>query len=178
MRAVPTGFQSYARLLLVLASVAVLPSVLAGCGGSDDDGPSAKQVLELQQAREQGRKEALDEARAKKLARDAAALRKEVADLRKGKTTKAASTVASSSAAAAPASPAGTSVKSCASGVTANSVTSCPFAESVRDEYYGSGGGRSVSAYSPTTGQAYAMSCSGSGPVTCRGGNNAQVTFP
>jgi hypothetical protein len=159
----------------VLAATAVLPAGLAGCGGSSDDEQSAKQVLELQQAREQGRKEAQEEARAKKLARDAAALRKEVADLRKGKTTKSASTNAGAATSAASG---GTSVKSCASGVTANSVTSCPFAESVRDEYYDNGGASSVSAYSPTTGQAYAMTCTGSGPVTCRGGNNAQVTFP
>jgi hypothetical protein len=177
MRAVPTLSRSPLRLALLLASLTLLPASAVGCGGSDSGDESTEQVLELQQAREQGRKEARDEARAKKLAADAAALRKEVADLRKGKTTKGAPAKASSGNASA-AAPGGTSVKTCANGITANSVTSCPFAESVKDAYYSSGGSSSVSAYSPTTGQAYAMSCSGSGPVTCRGGNNAQVTFP
>lgn len=156
---------------------------LAGCGGSsDDDEPSAKEVLALQQAREQGRKEAQDEARAKKLARDAAALRKEVAELRKGskgEKGKSSSGSSSSAAAAAP-KPAATGggTKSCGGGITVNSVTSCEFAQNVRDEYYRSGGSSSISAYSPATGQTYSLSCSGSSATTCSGGNGAQVIFP
>lgn len=61
---------------------------------------------------------------------------------------------------------------------SANSVTSCPFAESVR-EAYGNQSVRSstvsVYAYSSVTGRTYLMTCSGSAMVTCRGGNDAVV---
>lgn len=61
-----------------------------------------------------------------------------------------------------------------------NSVTSCPFAESVRRAYAESGpvdqAPRTVMATSPVTGQSYAMTCAfQSGLVTCRGGNDALV---
>lgn len=57
------------------------------------------------------------------------------------------------------------------------SVTSCEFANAVRDAYVGSSvsGSGSISAYSPVTGQSYTMNCSGGEVVTCRGGNNAVV---
>jgi hypothetical protein len=35
-----------------------------------------------------------------------------------------------------------------------------------------------VSAYSPTTQQSYAMSCTAGEPHVCTGGNNAAVYFP
>ncbi|MFT4201386.1 serine/threonine-protein kinase [Gordonia sp. (in: high G+C Gram-positive bacteria)] len=58
-------------------------------------------------------------------------------------------------------------------------VTSCPFAASVRDAYLAAGSkgqARTVSAYSPVTGQSYSMSCLPErGIVVCRGGNDAVV---
>lgn len=57
-------------------------------------------------------------------------------------------------------------------------VTSCPFAESVR-QAYGSQPVRdavvTIQAYSPVTEKSYAMTCSGSGLVSCTGGTNAVV---
>ncbi|MEO9328451.1 serine/threonine-protein kinase [Gordonia aurantiaca] len=59
------------------------------------------------------------------------------------------------------------------------SVTSCPFAFAVRDEYFRAGRDRTarvVVAASPVTGQTYTMSCTPEGAiVTCRGGNDAVV---
>jgi len=57
-------------------------------------------------------------------------------------------------------------------------ITSCPFAESVRDAVNSSGGGfpRTVRAYSPVTNRYYDMDCVGGNPVvTCTGGNDAVV---
>jgi hypothetical protein len=74
--------------------------------------------------------------------------------------------------------PTATTGRSCGEGITVNSVTSCPFAIRVRDAYT-SQGGPDIDVYSPVTGQTYTMTCT-SGPgaqVTCRGGNNAVVTF-
>lgn len=58
-----------------------------------------------------------------------------------------------------------------------NDVTSCPFAESVRDALNGSGGQlpMSVDAFSSVTGKSYRMSCAMEQVITCRGGNNAVV---
>lgn len=59
-----------------------------------------------------------------------------------------------------------------------SSATSCEFAEVVWSQYVGSGGtgqAMTVNAYSPVTGQSYAMSCAGGPVVTCTGGNNAVV---
>ena len=66
------------------------------------------------------------------------------------------------------------SAGSCGGGVSAGANTSCGFAEAVASAYRESGG-PVVRAYSPTTHQTYAMSCSGTNPVVCRGGNDASV---
>lgn len=174
------------RVGLALITAIVALGALSGCAGSDDD--SASKQLELQQARAEGRAEAIAEQRAKKTAADAAALRKELTQLRKdqrkrtstGSSSKKSSSNGSSSRASgsSASSGSGSSVKTCGDGITANSVTSCEFARAVRDDYYSGGQSSQVSTFSPVTGQAYSMSCSGSGAVTCRGGNGASVTFP
>ena len=64
---------------------------------------------------------------------------------------------------------------SCPSGVSVNSVTSCEFAANVATEYRSSGSSV-IYAFSPATGRAYMMTCTGS-PTVCRGGNNAEVTI-
>lgn len=65
----------------------------------------------------------------------------------------------------------------CGDGITAgNSATSCPFARNVAGEWGSNGGGSVViDVYSPVTGRSYTMSCSGSSPVRCSGGNGALV---
>ena len=65
--------------------------------------------------------------------------------------------------------------RSCGGGLTVNSVTSCSFAENVRDEYRRSGGAPTIEVFSPTTQRLYTMSCSGGLPTVCRGGNGAAV---
>ena len=60
-------------------------------------------------------------------------------------------------------------------------VTSCPFAQAVRDsfvEHFLDTGNTSgtITAYSTVTGRSYTMTCTDDGDyVTCRGGNNAVV---
>ncbi len=58
-----------------------------------------------------------------------------------------------------------------------NDVTSCPFAESVRDALNNAGGQvpTSVDAYSPVTKKHYRMSCAMEWLITCRGGDDAVV---
>ena len=76
-------------------------------------------------------------------------------------------------------SPSGATV--CGEGVAAGSaVTSCPFAIEVRRAYLAAGPmgqARTVRAFSPVTGDSYAMTCvvESSAVVTCRGGSNAVV---
>jgi hypothetical protein len=72
--------------------------------------------------------------------------------------------------------PAGT--KSCGGRLAVGPNTSCGFAENVRRAYRNRGGGAgTVTAFSPTTGQQYSMSCGGSSPHKCIGGNAASVYF-
>ncbi|MGW1741556.1 protein kinase domain-containing protein [Nocardia sp. NPDC001965] len=68
------------------------------------------------------------------------------------------------------------------SAATGTAVTSCEFAEAVRQAYLdpsvasAEGDPVSVQATSPVTGQAYTLECvADDGLVTCRGGNNAIV---
>ncbi|MFQ6226171.1 protein kinase domain-containing protein [Nocardia sp. NPDC002869] len=68
------------------------------------------------------------------------------------------------------------------SAATGTAVTSCEFAEAVRQAYLdptvvsAEGDPVSVEAISPVTGQAYTLECvAADGVVTCRGGNNAVV---
>jgi hypothetical protein len=69
--------------------------------------------------------------------------------------------------------------RDCGAGVFAGPDTSCDFAFNVRSAYLEAPGlTASVTVYSPTTGQTYAMECAPSGSgTTCSGANNASVTF-
>jgi peptidoglycan hydrolase-like protein with peptidoglycan-binding domain len=69
--------------------------------------------------------------------------------------------------------------KDCGGGIFAGSSTSCQFAQNVRQEYFSvPGDSVEINVYSPVTQQTYTMACVRSGDwVTCRGGNNAVVTF-
>lgn len=70
-------------------------------------------------------------------------------------------------------------LRSCGGGVRAGTNTSCEFARNVRDEYFSvPGDSVQIDVYSPATNQTYTMACVREGDlVTCRGGNNAVVTF-
>ena len=64
---------------------------------------------------------------------------------------------------------------------TATEVTSCPFAEAVRDAYLAgtprSDGSATLLVKSPVTDQTYTMRCSGATVTTCTGGNDASVVL-
>lgn len=89
------------------------------------------------------------------------------------------------SAPAAPVAESSSSLQACDENISANEDTTCPFAENVFvsywEEYEASGElpETYVSAFSPSTGHTYGMTCySDSVTVECRGGDNAFVTFP
>jgi len=63
---------------------------------------------------------------------------------------------------------------SCDAGVSVGPNTSCAFAFNVRAAYDRQGPG-TVLAYSPVTRRTYAMTCAGSEPVVCTGGDHASV---
>jgi hypothetical protein len=69
--------------------------------------------------------------------------------------------------------------KDCGDGVFAGPNTSCPFAKNVHDEYFAvPGDSVEIEVFSPVTGKTYTMACVKNGRhVTCRGGNEAVVTF-
>jgi len=72
--------------------------------------------------------------------------------------------------------PAAPALTNCGGGVYAGANTSCPFALNVAQAYQTDWTpGSAIYAYSPVTGSTYAMSCYGSDPTTCTGGNNALV---
>lgn len=64
---------------------------------------------------------------------------------------------------------------SCGDGLSVNSVTSCPFARNVRDEYQRTGGASVIDVYSPVTSQTYTLTCAAGIPTVCRGGNGAVI---
>ena len=69
--------------------------------------------------------------------------------------------------------------KDCGDGVFAGRKTSCPFAKNVRDGYFAvPGDSVEIDVHSPVTGKTYRMNCVKTrDTVTCRGGNEAVVTF-
>jgi hypothetical protein len=78
-----------------------------------------------------------------------------------------------------------TSLQSCDQNISASSVTTCPFAESVFVAYwedyesYGEQAETYITAYSSATDETYGMTCTFDGDsVSCSGGNEAFVTFP
>lgn len=148
-------------------SVAVVVAVVAfpGCGGGASDS-------ELEQAKEQGRKEAQAQERVRQQRHQIASLQRQVRLLARkvGKPGGGAPAVAPK-----PSEPPSGST-SCGDGVSAGPNTSCPFAALVRDSYPGSD--ISFPVYSPVTGQVYSMRCSTTSPHVCTGGNNASVYFP
>jgi hypothetical protein len=67
----------------------------------------------------------------------------------------------------------------CGDGVFAGPNTSCPFAKNVHQKYFEvPGDSVEIDVHSPVTGKTYTMNCVRTGDVvTCRGGNEAVVTF-
>lgn len=152
--------------------VAIFALSLAGCGGND--GASQE---ELDQARQEGAKQAKDQAKLDNLERQLDNLSKKNTQTNpgggyNGGGSKYGSTTPPSSSGVS-----GTT--DCGGGVSAGSNTSCEFAINVAGEYSSNPGASSIRAYSPVTGQYYTMSCSayGSGHV-CTGGDSASVYFP
>jgi hypothetical protein len=157
------------HIVLFLACASLAGS--GGCGGDDTD---KERLTEERIAKE--RKEAA------RIARQEERVKQLERQLREQKRSGSGNASPPPSAPSAPSgsgstAPAGTS--HCGGGVYVNAATTCPFAQNVRNAYAQSGGGdTTVEAYSPATGRAFLMTCSGGSPHVCFGGNNAKVYFP
>lgn len=161
------------RWIPTLVSIAVLTaagSALAACG--DDADNQRLQDEKLEQARLEGKKEALAEDRVTRNEQATKALRAELNRLKKQRQKNGSTSNGGSNSGSGAASVGSTS---CGNGVSANSVTSCPFAQNVAETYRRSSGASSIDVYSPVTGRNYVMSCSGGIPTVCSGGNGAVV---
>ncbi|HUZ29351.1 MAG TPA: hypothetical protein VMU90_08930 [Solirubrobacteraceae bacterium] len=69
---------------------------------------------------------------------------------------------------------------SCGGDLSVGPNTSCSFAQNVEQAYVqGTGGDQDVTAFSPATGQTYAIHCTGGSPHVCSGGttNHASIYF-
>jgi hypothetical protein len=147
-----------AVLTLTVVSSAIAIGAAAGCGGSSDDHDKsvASQATAQALAKERQRQQhAAEQQNIRKLKRK----------LRRERRKNASNGGASS--------PGSGRSKDCGSGITANAVTTCPFARNVVKAYRSSGGAADVDAYSPVTNENYHMACSGTSTTTCTGGNDA-----
>jgi hypothetical protein len=157
------------RVSVVVGLAAVALSLcLTACGGGSSSGPSAQEVARLKRL---GAIHVHKEER----------LRKLEGELHHIKHTGPTAPGGSSGSGPSPAAEGGSTatLESCGGELSVNADTSCPFAENVKEAYFeevGSGAG-TVEAYSPVTGDVYAMTCSDS-PHECVGGNDAAVYFP
>lgn len=166
-RTSPNRLSSRIPLALAAVPLVILSLALAGCG---DSGASSE---EIEAAQKEGAVKAHQAERIREIQKELKALRKNSGSA-KGALDAAAGTPAPESSSSAGGS------GNCGSSLSANSVTTCGFAENVQDAYYaeiGSGSG-TVIAYSPTTGETYSMYCSAGSPHECTGGNDAAVYFP
>ncbi len=136
-----------------------------GCGGASD--------ADLQQAKEEGAKEAKQAEKLKEIQQGIAALKKQ---RRKGNFKQVTTPPAATSTTYTGSGPA----KTCDNGIGASSATSCEFAFNVAGEYGSNPGATTIGAFSPVTGQDYTMTCSAwsGGGTVCRGGNDAAVFIP
>ena len=154
---------SFAAGLVVTAALG-----LAACGDSvsQEDADQQAQDAVTQALKEQRQKQQLAEVKAE-LKQVQAKQKKQAHDSDSGSGDQ-------TTTAAAPSTGSAPSGGSCGAGVSVNAVTSCAFALNVASDYASSSSYTFVS-YSPTTGQAYTMHCSGGDPVVCTGGNGAAV---
>lgn len=154
----------------VTVGIAALAAAVAAAGCGSSSKLSSEQVASI---KTEAKRELKAEQREREADRKLRELERQVRSLKRQKKQE--------KRAAAPASNGGSSGgggsssgAACGSGVSVNSVTTCPFAMNVAAAFYDSGPG-TVYATSPVTGQTYAMSCSAGVPTVCTGGNGAAV---
>lgn len=151
--------------VVILLAVLGLCVFAAGCGGASDE--------DLQNAKDEGAKEAKQAEKLKEIQQGIATLKKQ---RRKGNFKQITTPPPSTSSTYTGSGPA----KTCANGIGASSATTCEFAFNVAGEYGSNPGATSINAFSPVTGQDYTMTCSAwsGGGTVCRGGNDAAVFIP
>ena len=162
------------RAAAELLCVSVVGGGLAACGGGGDAQQRFQQAESDRARADAAAQQARNSERARQAQRETARLRKEVDQLKSRQDAAAASGAGGAGDAAATV----TGSRSCADGLSANSATSCPFAENVRSAYFSSGQASTIAVYSPVTGQTYTMRCSSGSPHVCEGANDAAVYFP
>ncbi|HEY8638825.1 MAG TPA: hypothetical protein VIL64_06270, partial [Solirubrobacteraceae bacterium] len=166
----------WGSVLVVVAAGATLTA----CGSNSNSGNSGNDAQKIEQARQQGARQARQDERLKAQGREQKRLQAQLDKLRAARSNGGSSGSSGSSSSGGSS---GTnfvpSGHGCGAGVSANTNTSCPFAQNVRDEYYSSGQSGTIYVYSPVTGSTYTMYCGTSGGTNvCTGGNNASVYFP
>jgi hypothetical protein len=179
MTPLPSPVQALLRSSACLLAVGALALGASACGGTS----AAQQRLQDEQtahAIATAKRQARTQERIRQARKEATRIRRELANAKKqaaAGTAAAAGGAVSAAATGVAGAVTSSAGRSCGAGVTANSVTSCPFALRVKAAYTNQGG-PSVQVYSPVTQRTYTMTCSPSGAqVTCRGGDNAVVTF-
>jgi hypothetical protein len=153
---------------LMLAALALGGAAQLAACGDDDSATEAR----IERERREAARIARQEEKIKQLEREAREARKERNRNRNKSDGSSGGSGSSGSS--------GALSKECGGSVSANNVTSCPFAQEVRNAYFrdiGSGGG-TVSAYSSARSQYFDMSCTGGSPHSCTGGQGAEVRFP
>ena len=143
-----------------------------GCGG--DDGATQDQ---LDAAREQGAKEARDQAKLDQLQNQVKQLQKQSSQ---GSANDSQGNSNSNQTGSDGTSGGSGPVASCGDGVQVGPNTSCSFAMNVAGEKGSNPDATTISAYSPVTGQNYTMTCApwSGGGTLCSGGNGALVYLP
>ena len=150
----------------------LLGLLAAGCGG--DEGVTQDQ---LDAARQEGAKEARDQAKLDQLQNQVKQLQRQ-ANNGSGRNEKQ-DNGGQGGGYYEGGSSYGGPVATCATGVQVGPNTSCDFAMNVAGEYGSNPGASTISAYSPVTGEYYTMSCGAwDGGTVCTGGNNAAVYLP
>ncbi len=160
--------------VLVAVVLCLFGAFVVGCGG--DDGPSQEQ---LEQAREEGAKEAREQAKIDQLQKELKRL-KQQAKMNSGKSGGNSGQSNEGRGDGYYENSAGGPVSSCSGNVRVGPNTSCDFAMNVAGEYGSNPGASTINAFSPATGEHYTLSCgpwSGGGTV-CAGGNGAAVYLP
>lgn len=151
--------------VVVALSILSVCAFSAGCGGEDGAADD-----EIQQAQEDGAKEAEAQAKLDQL-------QEQIDQL--SKPDDPDSDDSNSSSGSVPTSVAPSDFTECTDGVKAGPNTSCEFAMNVAGEYGSNPGATSITAYSPATDEQYTLACAASGDGTvCSGGNGASVFIP
>lgn len=163
--------------VLVALAVVVTGAFAMGCG-SGDSGTSSSAAE--QKGREEGRREALRAQRTRdlenKLKTERRRRRRAERQQQNQAPTPTTTTVPSTTTSPSPISPDAPASRTCGNYTSVGPGTTCEFADNVKAAWQDAGGGNAtVSAYSPTTGKTYSVTCSEGTTTVCISDTGAKV---